>query len=299
MFVAFANVNRGFYGIFRSDNAHTGAANTRAFTHMPNHTVMNLRERQGEYNLAVAVSPLNPNHVAFGMVELYLNRDRGGAPGRGGLAPSADGRPLPCRARPSLSTITPWCSLRCRRRRLRTVRLPGRSRRGTPMTAASRGAPTGRRGPTFPIGTGTTRGRRDVATSGQRTAWRKRSHGISGAQMYDLTQHPRLPAVMGCGFQDNGVFVGYGGPSWQLVLTADGGFVAFDPDDPYRLIATFQEGVTECRFPGRLRDALPLLRDVIQTGLWPRVRLTTGSTTATPPCSRPKRCSTPPNRVGR
>ena len=30
--------------------------------------------------------------------------------------------------------------------------------------------------------------------------WRKRSHGISATQMYDLTQHPRLPSVIGCGF---------------------------------------------------------------------------------------------------
>jgi hypothetical protein len=100
--------------------------------------------------------------------------------------------------------------------------------------------------------------------------WRKRSHGIGGTQMYDLTQHPRLPTVMGCGFQDNGVWIGTGGPSWQFVLSADGGFVAFDPDDPYRLLSTWQTGIAESRFLGRLRDALPLLGDAVGAGFWPR-----------------------------
>jgi len=88
--------------------------------------------------------------------------------------------------------------------------------------------------------------------------------------MYDLTQHPRLPSVIGCGFQDNGAWLGLSGPSWQLALTADGGFVAFDPDDPYRMLVTFQEGITEARFPGRLRTSLPLPRDNVQDALWPR-----------------------------
>ena len=88
--------------------------------------------------------------------------------------------------------------------------------------------------------------------------------------MYDLTQHPRLPAVLGCGFQDNGALIGTGGPSWQFVLSADGGFIAFDPDDPYRIIATYQSGVSDVRFPGLLRDALPLLRDGVVAGFWGR-----------------------------
>ena len=89
--------------------------------------------------------------------------------------------------------------------------------------------------------------------------------------MYDLTQHPRLPSVLAfCGFQDNGAFVATGGPSWQMLLAADGGFVAFDPDDPYRLLVTWQSGVAESRFPGVLHGALPLLGEGVQNGLWPR-----------------------------
>ncbi|HEY5979584.1 MAG TPA: hypothetical protein VIT41_08110, partial [Microlunatus sp.] len=78
------------------------------------------------------------------------------------------------------------------------------------------------------------------------------------------------PSVIGCGFQDNGVWIGLSGPSWQLALTADGGFVAFDPDDPYRMLVTYQSGITEARFPGRLRTTLPLPRDAVQNALWPR-----------------------------
>src|SRR5690606_23257283 len=78
--------------------------------------------------------------------------------------------------------------------------------------------------------------------------WRKRSHGISASQMYDLTQSPLLPTMAACGFQDNGVYVTTGGDTWHFVLGADGGFVAFDPTDPYRFLATWQSGISEVFF---------------------------------------------------
>ncbi len=269
VFVAFANATRGFYGIARSDNAHTGAANTRTFTALPPNTVMT-GETQGEYNLAIAVSPQNPNLLVFGMVELYTNRNaNAGAPAAanwlrlqmGDLyhvnrAHHLDHHALvfaPVPAAPFTNGATAGA-----------IALWDANDGGISWS------PNWDTGATFPIGTGTTRANATLPLPPNAVTWVKRSHGISGAQMYDLTQHPRLPAVIGCGFQDNGVFVGYGGPSWQLVLTADGGFVAFDPDDPYRLLCTFQTGISESRFPGRLRDALPLLRDIVATGLWPR-----------------------------
>ena len=53
-------------------------------------------------------------------------------------------------------------------------------------------------GATFPIGTGDHRWPTpSCPCRPTRSAWRKRSHGISAAQMYDLTQHPRLPTVHG------------------------------------------------------------------------------------------------------
>ena len=195
VFVAFANVNRGFYGIFRSDNAHTGAANTRAFTHMPNHTVM-IGERQGEYNLAVAVSPLNPNHVAFGMVELYLNRTAAGPPAAadwlraqmGDLyhverAHHLDHHALvfaPAPAAPFANGAVAG-----------TLALWDANDGGISW------CPNWEAGATFPIGTGTTCADATLPLPDNALAWRKRSHGISGAQMYDLTQHPRLPVGHG------------------------------------------------------------------------------------------------------
>src|SRR5262249_8706860 len=100
--------------------------------------------------------------------------------------------------------------------------------------------------------------------------WRKRSHGITVNQMYDLTQSPLVPTMFGCGFQDNGVYVTVGGQSWKLLFAADGGFVAFDPDDPYTILATWQSGLGEVNFPGRLDGTLPVPGDSIQDGLWPR-----------------------------
>src|SRR5690606_5257257 len=100
--------------------------------------------------------------------------------------------------------------------------------------------------------------------------WRKRSHGISASQMYDLTQSPLLPTMAACGFQDNGVYVTTGGDTWHFVLGADGGFVAFDPTDPYRFLATWQSGISEVFFAGRIGDRLPPAGFFVQTFLWPR-----------------------------
>ena len=36
------------------------------------------------------------------------------------------------------------------------------------------------------------------------------------------------------------------------------------------MLVTWQSGIAETRFPGRLRQALPLLGDGVQDGLWPR-----------------------------
>jgi hypothetical protein len=74
--------------------------------------------------------------------------------------------------------------------------------------------------------------------------WRKRSFGISAAQLFDLTTHPVFPVLYGGGFQDNGTFVSYGGPSWYEFEGADGGAMAFHPTSPFRMYATTQAGVT-------------------------------------------------------
>lgn len=99
-------------------------------------------------------------------------------------------------------------------------------------------------------------------------SWQKRSEGILASQAYDLTQSQAHPSVYGCGFQDNGVFASNGGPSWQIIFGADGGSIAFDPDDPYRLIASEQEDVLEIFMPGLLNREV--LRRGVSPVVWPR-----------------------------
>jgi photosystem II stability/assembly factor-like uncharacterized protein len=72
--------------------------------------------------------------------------------------------------------------------------------------------------------------------------WRKRSHGILAAQFYDITVHPKHPFIMGGGLQDNGTWVGYGGPTWYRLHGGDGGAIGFEPTDPRRFHVTTQNG---------------------------------------------------------
>ena len=73
--------------------------------------------------------------------------------------------------------------------------------------------------------------------------WRKRSYGIVAAQFNDVTMHPRFPFILGGGLQDNGTFIGWGGPTWYEVGGGDGGMVAFDPADVRRAVICTQNNV--------------------------------------------------------
>ncbi len=70
--------------------------------------------------------------------------------------------------------------------------------------------------------------------------WRKRSHGILAAQFYDVTIHPTYPFVTGGGLQDNGTWVGYGGPSWYRLFGADGGAIGFQHNDIRHFLPSWQ-----------------------------------------------------------
>lgn len=100
-------------------------------------------------------------------------------------------------------------------------------------------------------------------------SWRK-CFGMTGSQMYSLAQSPLTPSAFGCGFQDNGVMFTAGGLTWRFLISGDGGFVAFDPDDPFKLLATWQREIDEVEFPGRLIGAFPPPGTSAGTGLWPR-----------------------------
>jgi hypothetical protein len=62
--------------------------------------------------------------------------------------------------------------------------------------------------------------------------WRKRSHGILAAQFNDITVHPAYPFIMGGGLQDNGTYLGFGGPTWYHIGFADGGELALEQNNP-------------------------------------------------------------------
>ena len=72
--------------------------------------------------------------------------------------------------------------------------------------------------------------------------WRKRSHGILAVQFYDITSHPTYPHIYGGGYQDNGTWVSYGGPTWYYVSGGDGGAMAFQHGDAHRFLTTWQGG---------------------------------------------------------
>ncbi|HVS00626.1 MAG TPA: hypothetical protein VMW27_28660 [Thermoanaerobaculia bacterium] len=74
-------------------------------------------------------------------------------------------------------------------------------------------------------------------------SWRKRSHGILAAQLYDLTTHPRYPFLFGGGLQDNGSWMSLGSSGWIEVNGGDGGSMAFDPASPNSFLSIWQEGI--------------------------------------------------------
>ena len=87
--------------------------------------------------------------------------------------------------------------------------------------------------------------------------WERRDDGISGAQAYDLEQSPHTSTALAIGLQDNGTYLRSGGLSWRPVFGADGGFAAFDPDDPYRLEISFYAGMLSLQYPSLLDRHFP------------------------------------------
>jgi len=74
------------------------------------------------------------------------------------------------------------------------------------------------------------------------SAWRKRSHGILATQFYDIQVHPEFPYIRSGGFQDNGTWMGFGGPTWHHMGGGDGGGSAFYHGDIQRLLLSWQGG---------------------------------------------------------
>ena len=99
--------------------------------------------------------------------------------------------------------------------------------------------------------------------------WHSRDDGISGSMFYDINHSPLLPGVVAGGFQDNGTHMTASSHTWRNINGADGAFAAFDPDDPFAMLVTTQNGIDRLRFPGHRDLQFP---DEQPSGPIPEVR---------------------------
>jgi photosystem II stability/assembly factor-like uncharacterized protein len=216
-------------------------------------------EGQGNYALAICVNPTNPNEVATGMLNVDVSTNANAA---------------------NAATVT------YKRVIAEDLTFIDRAQHGDQHAMLIVPPPAGAPGGTPPTlwiandggiassvdwqtGAGYTAGGTVLPLPAGAVTWRK-SFGISASQMYSLTQNPLLPTSFGGGFQDNGVLFTSGGLTWRQILGADGGFLAFDPDDAYRAFATHQFGIDELVFPGKFDGGFALPGFPVRDGVWPR-----------------------------
>ncbi len=236
--------------LLRCDNLRRPTAHDEPWVQLPDHPNWP-GERQGTYDLSIGVSPQNVAHVATGMFDLYVTTN------------GTDAAPTWTHAMAGqLYHVDRAHHEDHHAAVFDPVANP------PPLWVGNDGGISvshdWHKNPVDPH-TGT------LPTPPNVITWRKRSFGINAAQMYDIGQSPLVPTLYGCGFQDNGVHVTGGGHSWKLVIAADGGFVAFDPDDPYDFFTTFQGGIVHVEFPGRLEGRLPAPGIAFRLGLWARI----------------------------
>ena len=80
--------------------------------------------------------------------------------------------------------------------------------------------------------------------SGALGTFTPRNTGLATLQLTYLTSHPALESVALAGCQDNGTVRWRSGPVWQEPVRADGGGVAIDPNNPYRMLRqTFRASI--------------------------------------------------------
>jgi hypothetical protein len=249
------------FGIFRTQNAQAppvGGVSAVAWTQIPDDPGFAV-ESQGNYDLAIGVNPNNPNEIATGMQDVYVSTNANGPAAavtfNRAIAEDITFFDRAQHADQHTTLIVPP---------------PVGAPAGTPPTLWVSNDGGISRSLDWQTGASYVRGSTVLPLPAGVITWRK-SFGISAAQPYSISQSPLLPTVFGCGFQDNGVLFTSGGPTWRTVLGADGGFIAFDPDDPYKLLATHQFTITEDLFPGKLEGGFALPGFAVREGLWPRV----------------------------
>jgi photosystem II stability/assembly factor-like uncharacterized protein len=267
LFVAYAQaqaiVPLGFGGVFRTQQANGRPAfNAVAWVDLPLAPAFDfLTQSQGSYNLAIGVSPVNADHLFVGMIDLFLSRNANqplGGPGaptwvrsvmseRFGVVDftshpdfhavafeqqrnpprvlvGSDGGIYANRDYQDAATTFPPFSVT-----LNAVPPP-------PLVQTAHA---------FPLAPEPTH------------RWQRRFFGLTGGQAYDLTGSPVAPTLFGCGFIDNGCWFSSGGDTWRFVSLGDGSFIAFDAEDPYRFVVTWQRNIEAVEFGGGNQSRLP------------------------------------------
>jgi hypothetical protein len=213
---------------------------------------------QGTYDLALGVNPANPNELATGMLNVHVSLNANGANNQVIFKRAmAEDLTLIDRAQHGDQHTTLF------------VPPPAAAPAGTPPTLWVTNDGGISSSVDWRTGVSYARGQTLLPVPAGATTWRK-SFGISASQMYSLSQSLLMPTVFGCGFQDNGVLFTSGGLTWRVVIGADGGFLTFDPDDPYKLLATWQRAIDEVLFPGKLEGGFALAGYPAREGIWPR-----------------------------
>jgi photosystem II stability/assembly factor-like uncharacterized protein len=253
-------------GLFRTQNAQVVPASGINWTRLadsqswvanaPDGTAP---EGQGNYTLAVAVNPTNPNEIATGMLNIDVSTNANAANAATVTYKRALAEDLTFIDRAQHGD----------QHAILIVPPPGGAPAGTPPTLWIGNDGGIASSVDWQTGAGYAAGGTVLPLPRNAVTWRK-SFGISGSQMYSLSQSPLLPTSFGCGFQDNGVLFTSGGLTWRQILGADGGFLAFDPDDPYRAFATHQFGIDELVFPGKFDGGFALPGYPVRDGVWPR-----------------------------
>ncbi len=178
---------------------------------------------QAWYSLCLAVDPANPNRVIAGYVDLHLSVDSGR----------------------NWSTILDWRLYdngdRAQHADQHTIHFDLRNPRQ--VWVCNDGGISTTPNFTTTVPAPATGAGWFGAPPTPKPVWRKKSYGISAAQFTDITTHPRFPFICGGGLQDNGTFVSYGGPTWYRLFGADGGQLAFDPNNPRRFWPTWQSAL--------------------------------------------------------
>ena len=257
VYVRFVARHDHSHGVYRCRNARIANAANTTWTKLPDDPLW-LGEGQGSYNLTMAVDPANVNNVATGMIDNYVstNADTNNA------------------SNVTWKRVASWINEQpAHHSDHHGAVFVAQGGGASHLWAAHDGGIS--RSTNWTGGGGWTAISHITPIAAGLVQWDKRDRGLHAAQFYDVGQSPTIPSLYGGGMQDNGVFITSGGPTWRNVLGSDGGFVLFDPDDPYHVLATWASapgvgGITSIEFAGDRAGRLPLPNEAPQAAAWPR-----------------------------